>query len=138
MTKERETQCKAEENRRRNAVIDDLTKYVTIFKNGTINTTPDNGSNDESDKDMSGVGDEDNNGKRPSSNYAYKPANGSAVREYLESVVAQVKKKDDPLKLRKGVAWIPPPLNPILQSLGPEANPNRFYVEKLGYMCGVP
>ena len=81
-SKERETQHKAEENRRHNATIDDLNKYATSFKNGTINTTPDNGFNDESDKDMGCVGDEDNNRKRQTSNYAYKPAEGSDGRGY--------------------------------------------------------
>ena len=64
---------------------------------------PGNGSNDESDKDMGCVGDEDNSTrKRQTSNYACKPAEVSDRKGYLESVVVQVKKKDGPLKPRKG------------------------------------
>ena len=141
---------KAEENKRKAEAVEALKKYANSFKNGTMDndmaTVED--SSDIDDGDDSGILVEDveegssdnttiasasgnrqqNNKNHNNNHHTYQPQEGSAVLEYLNAVLRDVRKDDDPLGIGKGRAWIPPDINPMSKSLGPEANPNQFYV----------
>lgn len=130
---------------------DALQVYESSFRNGSMEidlTTTDDESADNGDGDDSGIliehikNETNENMPAPNTNRkkkkknqntkyasrAYKPQKGSAVLEYLDEVLEDVRKDDDPFGIGNGVAWIPPPLNPISKSLGPVAKPNNFYV----------
>jgi hypothetical protein len=134
----RDLEHKADEKRRMDDAIQALEKYAKSFNNGYMETMPveyasDDDLGDGDDAMYGGIdgaeGGSNNTKKKntPKATSAYQPQDGSAVSEYLASIVADVRKSSDPLNIKKGAAWIPPRMNPISQSLGPDAKPNRFY-----------
>ena len=121
---ESERKRKSDKIRVRKRAVKGLESYAKSFCNGTIDTDIDNepGNNVEDDKNTS-IG-----GTNGMSRRSYKPAEGSPVMEYLDGIKEKVKDNDPSLKLMEGAAWIPPPLNPISQNLGPDATPNKSYL----------
>ena len=71
--------------------------------------------------------------KKKRSRRAHKPTEGSSIETHMKSICEKAKKDRCPVN----TVWMPP-TNPLTQTLGGTAEPNKHHLSKHGFVFGIP
>ena len=134
----------AQEEEEYRAAISGLETFVASVPNGSfevnIPAIDDDKDGLEFDYDSDESGDDEDDGgsgshggvnslntNKTKKQRCYKPKVGSAIHTYMDNIITKVKNRH--VTINFGTCWIPPP-NPLCESLGRVAKPDKFYLSK--------